>query len=108
MTHSQAARLASLEIALAAFRQQFPTYDTTHALDTLRVKECARLDTQGQVNLPLRLRQRSAGFSWKTFTQVCACGYRETRFEKHFLSCKVRITGETALKPVILWIVRAR
>jgi hypothetical protein len=32
MTHSQAAQLASMEIALAAFRQPFSTFDATQSL----------------------------------------------------------------------------
>ncbi len=51
MAHSRTAQLAPMEIALAAFRQQFPTFDSTHALDTLRATQYARLDAQQQVYL---------------------------------------------------------
>src|ERR1051326_6272249 len=51
MTHSQAAQLAPMEITLAAFRQKFPTFDTTRSLDTLRATEYARLDAQQHVYL---------------------------------------------------------
>jgi selenocysteine lyase/cysteine desulfurase len=51
MTHLQDAQLASMEIALAAFRQKFPTYDTTQSLDTLRATEYTRLDAQEHVYL---------------------------------------------------------
>ena len=51
MTHAQAAQLAPMEIALAAFRKKFPSFDATHALDRLRVTEYARLDAQEQVYL---------------------------------------------------------
>jgi molybdenum cofactor sulfurtransferase len=51
MTHSQAAPLTPREAALVAFRQQFPTFDTTQSLDTLRATEYARLDAQQQVYL---------------------------------------------------------
>jgi selenocysteine lyase/cysteine desulfurase len=51
MIHSRAAQLASVEIAQAAFRQKFPTYDSTQSLDTLRAREYARLDAQEQVYL---------------------------------------------------------
>ena len=51
MAHSQAAQTASMEAALATFRQQYPTYDTTHSLDELRATEYARLEVQQQVYL---------------------------------------------------------
>src|SRR5437763_10146935 len=51
MMSSQVTPLAPHEAALAAFRQTFPTFDTTHALDTLRATEYARLDAQQQVYL---------------------------------------------------------
>jgi selenocysteine lyase/cysteine desulfurase len=51
MVHAPAAPLAPLEEALAAFRQQYPTFDTTHVLDELRVTDYARLDTHQQVYL---------------------------------------------------------
>jgi molybdenum cofactor sulfurtransferase len=51
MTHSQAAPLAPREVALAAFRQQYPTFDTTQSLDALRAREYARLDAQQHVYL---------------------------------------------------------
>src|SRR5437868_659524 len=51
MTHSQAAQLAPREVALAAFRRQYPTFDATRSLDTLRATEYARLDAQEQVYL---------------------------------------------------------
>ena len=51
MTHSQAAPLAARATALAAFRQQYPTFDATQSLDTLRATEYARLDAQQQVYL---------------------------------------------------------
>ncbi len=44
-------RLASMEEAFIAFRQKYPTFDTTHYLDELRAKEYARLDQQQQVYL---------------------------------------------------------
>ena len=50
MVHAPAAPLAPLE-ALAAFRQQYPTFDTTRVLDELRVTDYARLDTHQQVYL---------------------------------------------------------
>ena len=40
-----------MEMALAAFRQQFPTFETTRSLDHLRATEYARLDEQQQVYL---------------------------------------------------------
>src|SRR5215471_5158966 len=46
MTHSHAAQLAPREVALAAFRRQYPTYDATRSLDALRATEYARLDAQ--------------------------------------------------------------
>ena len=46
MIYLQAEQLAPREAALAVFRQQFPAYDTTQSLDTLRATEYARLDTQ--------------------------------------------------------------
>ena len=39
------------EIALEAFRQQYPTFDTTQSLDRLRATGYARLDTQQHVYL---------------------------------------------------------
>jgi molybdenum cofactor sulfurtransferase len=51
MTRSKAAQLAPMEEALAAFRQQYPTFDTTQSLDELRATEYARLDGQQQVYL---------------------------------------------------------
>ena len=51
MTYSNIAQLTYLESALTAFKQQFPTFETTHALDTLRATEYARLDVQQQVYL---------------------------------------------------------
>ena len=51
MVHAPAAKLASLEEALSAFRQQYPTFDTTRVLDELRVTDYARLDTHKQVYL---------------------------------------------------------
>src|SRR5947199_532026 len=51
MTHSQAAQLAPIEIALAVFRQKFPTFDTTQSVDRLRATEYARLDAQQHVYL---------------------------------------------------------
>ncbi len=51
MTYSQAAPLAPLEDALAAFRQKYPTFDATHILDELRITDYARLDAQKQVYL---------------------------------------------------------
>jgi molybdenum cofactor sulfurtransferase len=51
MVHAPAASLAPLEEALAAFRQQYPTFDTTRVLDELRVTDYARLDTHKQVYL---------------------------------------------------------
>src|SRR5215472_4040371 len=46
MTHSHVAQLAPREVALAAFRRQYPTYDATRSLDALRATEYARLDAQ--------------------------------------------------------------
>src|SRR5690349_19531476 len=51
MTHSHTTQLAPMDIALAAFQQQFPTFETTHILDTLRATEYARLDAQQHVYL---------------------------------------------------------
>src|SRR5436305_12590251 len=51
MTHSQAAPLAARATALAAFRQQYPTFDATRSLDRLRATEYARLDAQQHVYL---------------------------------------------------------
>ena len=51
MTHSKAAPHASMEMALAAFRQKFPTFEMTQRLDHLRATEYARLDEQQQVYL---------------------------------------------------------
>src|SRR5690349_14590414 len=49
--HTPATRLAPMEATLAAFRQQFPTFDTTQSLDALRSTQYARLDDQRQVYL---------------------------------------------------------
>ena len=51
MTHAKAASRASIDVALAAFRQKFPTFETTQSLDLLRATEYARLDEQQQVYL---------------------------------------------------------
>lgn len=51
MFHFQAAPLAPVEEALAAFEQKYPTFDTTCVLDELRVTDYARLDTHDQVYL---------------------------------------------------------
>ena len=51
MTHSYTAALAPREVALAAFRRQYPTFDATRSLDALRATEYARLDAQEQVYL---------------------------------------------------------
>jgi selenocysteine lyase/cysteine desulfurase len=51
MTYSHATPLATREVALAAFRQQYPTFDATQVLDTLRTTEYARLDAQRHVYL---------------------------------------------------------
>jgi molybdenum cofactor sulfurtransferase len=51
MVHAPAAPLAPLQEALAAFRQQYPTFDTTRVLDELRATEYARLDPQQHVYL---------------------------------------------------------
>ena len=51
MARSRAAQLAPMEEALAAFRQKYPTFDTTHSLDELRATEYARLDVRQQVYL---------------------------------------------------------
>ena len=51
MTHSHAAQLAPREVALAAFRRQYPTFDATRSLDALRATEYARLDAQQHVYL---------------------------------------------------------
>lgn len=44
-------RLDGVDAAFEAFRQTYPTYDTTRALDDLRATDYARLDQQGQVYL---------------------------------------------------------
>ncbi len=44
-------RLESMDSALAAFRRNYPAYDTTRKLDELRATEYARLDRQGHVYL---------------------------------------------------------
>ncbi len=49
--HAHTAPLAAKEVALAAFRQRYPTFDATKSLDTLRVTQYARLDAQQQVYL---------------------------------------------------------
>jgi selenocysteine lyase/cysteine desulfurase len=49
MTHTT--QLAPMEIAFAAFQQQFPTFETTRALDTLRATEYARLDARQLIYL---------------------------------------------------------
>jgi hypothetical protein len=41
--------LPPLPEAFAAFQQAYPAFATTHALDTLRATEYARLDRLGQV-----------------------------------------------------------
>ena len=51
MTHSHAAQLHPREVALAAFRRQYPTFDATRSLDALRATEYARLDAQEHVYL---------------------------------------------------------
>lgn len=51
MTYSHSTPLAPQQEALAAFRQQYPSFDTTHILDELRATDYARLDNQGQVYL---------------------------------------------------------
>ncbi|HVU66886.1 MAG TPA: hypothetical protein VHD63_07155 [Ktedonobacteraceae bacterium] len=51
MAYSHSAPLAPLEAALAAFRQQYPGFDSTHILDELRATDYARLDLQQQVYL---------------------------------------------------------
>ncbi len=51
MTDSRTRHLAPQEAALAAFRQKFPTFDTTQSLDRLRATEYARLDAQEQIYL---------------------------------------------------------
>src|SRR5947207_12114405 len=51
MTSSRIAQLAPREVAEAAFRQKFPSYDMTQSLDRLRATEYARLDAQEQVYL---------------------------------------------------------
>lgn len=50
-SHSPAAPLAPLEEALDAFRQRYPTFDTTCVLDELRITDYGRLDTHQQVYL---------------------------------------------------------
>lgn len=51
MTHSRTAPFVTREVALAAFRRHYPTFDSTRSLDTLRATEYARLDAQRQVYL---------------------------------------------------------
>lgn len=51
MTYSQSTPSPAMEMALAAFRRTFPTFDTTRVLDTLRAREYARLDIQQHVYL---------------------------------------------------------
>ena len=42
---------AQMETALAAFRQTYPNFDQTDALDDLRASDYARLDAQGHIYL---------------------------------------------------------
>lgn len=51
MTYSHSTPLAPQQEALAAFRQEYPSFDTTHILDELRATDYARLDNQRQVYL---------------------------------------------------------
>ena len=51
MKQSQTAQLTSMDHALKAFQQKYPTYDSTQSLDTLRATEYARLDAQEHVYL---------------------------------------------------------
>lgn len=51
LTTTQRPSLPQLEAAYAAFRQAYPAFDTTHALDDLRATDYARLDQQGHVYL---------------------------------------------------------
>ena len=51
MMNLQADQLAPQEAALAAFRQQYPTFDTTRVLDELRVTDYARLNAQHHIYL---------------------------------------------------------
>ena len=51
MIDSRMAHLATQEAALAAFRQKYPTFDTTQSIDRLRATEYARLDAQQHVYL---------------------------------------------------------
>ena len=40
-----------MDVALAAFRRAYPSYDATRALDDLRAREYARLDEQNHIYL---------------------------------------------------------
>jgi len=51
MIRSEISQLDPLEVALTAFQQQYPTFDTTRVLDELRATEYARLDRQQHVYL---------------------------------------------------------
>ncbi|MGZ6364705.1 MAG: aminotransferase class V-fold PLP-dependent enzyme [Ktedonobacteraceae bacterium] len=51
MIDSRMAHFATQEAALAAFRQKYPTFDTTQSIDRLRATEYARLDAQQHVYL---------------------------------------------------------
>jgi molybdenum cofactor sulfurtransferase len=51
MMHLHGASLAPREAALTAFRQQYPAFDATQSIDTLRATEYARLDAQQHVYL---------------------------------------------------------
>ena len=43
---------AQMETALAAFRQTYPNFDQTHALDDLRASDYARLERVSVGRLP--------------------------------------------------------
>ncbi len=51
MTHPHTAQFATREESLAAFRQRYPTFESTQLLDRLRATEYARLDAQQHVYL---------------------------------------------------------
>jgi hypothetical protein len=51
VTVTAAEAASEMAAALAGFRQAYPTFDTTAALDELRATEYARLDALGQTYL---------------------------------------------------------
>jgi selenocysteine lyase/cysteine desulfurase len=51
ITNAPMSETTDLDSALAAFRREHPSFDSTQLLDQLRASEYARLDAQGQVYL---------------------------------------------------------